>query len=336
MKPKEDPVIDNLNETDAADFPNCVLFGFAVNGSTLLHRHKTFVSNELHDRLKKVPTTDTAFIDITGTCSFTGSKDYNLALGLRRATAVYKECEAAGLMRLPNVQWNDPQTQGYGPAEGMEKHPPRLSAIREAQGAIFRAVDVNIIIRHSKVPPPPSPPRLHFFQMRAIYALSLSPPIPIFPGVSIGADIMMFEIKDLLEGKCATYRYTGFNFTLGIPLDKLEKAVKMGRLTKIVVTAPGVASGAFAGPFNDFTHRRGPRVYKPVNEWYGPANYFSVSFFNASGMPSWINFGGYDSKPPLRHNARIDPFDGGATIGFPQISTGEGGLTLVTGPQTCR
>lgn len=331
-----DDVIDNLNDSDGVDNPNCVLFGFHVNRSNLVGGHRAFLSGPLKDRLRKIPATDTAFVDITGTCSFTGSKAYNMALGLNRATEVYKQCESLGLMKLPNVQWSDPQTHGFDAAETMERHPPRLPAIREKQGAIFRAVDVNIIIRHGKVPPVPVPPRLHFFQMRAIYALSLSPPIPILPGVSIGADLMMFEIKDLLEGKCAVYKYTGFNFTLGIPLDALDKAVKMGRLTKIVLQAPGVASGAFAGPFNDFTHRRGPRVFKPVEQWYGAASYFAMSAFNISGLPSWINFGGFDVKPPLRHNAQIDPFDGGATIGFPQISTGEGSLSLVSGPQVCR
>lgn len=77
---------------------------------------------------------------------------------------------------------------------------------------------------------------------------------------------------------------------------RLEKAVKMGRLTKIVLSLPGVANGAFAGPWNDFTHVRGPRVYKAVDKWRGPANYFSVGAFNAPNLPSWINFGGFDHQ----------------------------------------
>jgi hypothetical protein len=217
----------------------------------------------------------------------------------------------------------------------MERRPPRSPHIREAQGDIFRGVDFDINIRPGKLPIPPKPLVLHFFQMRTIYSVSLAPPIPIVPGISVGADLMMFEIKDLHEQTCAIYRYVGFAFALGIPLDKLEKAVKLGRLTKIVLAIPGVASGAFAGPWNDFTHVRGPRVYKPVDQWWGAANYFSVGAFNAPNLPSWINFGGFDTKPPMRHSVRIDPYDGGATIGFPQISTGEGSLNLVSGPQKC-
>jgi hypothetical protein len=62
-----------------------------------------------------------------------------------------------------------------------------------------------------------------------------------------GADVMVFEIKDPAEIKCAIYRYSGFNFTLGIQLDALDEAVKVGRLTKIVLQAPSVVSGELAG-----------------------------------------------------------------------------------------
>lgn len=325
-----DQVINNLNE----DYPSCLLFGFKVNDDHLGSKQLAFLNNELRTRLKNIPVTSTAFVDITGTCSYTGAKDYNYALGKRRATTVYHKCKDIGLMSFSNVRWNEPQSHGFDDAQRVEPHPPRSREVREKQGDIFRAVDIFIIIRSGITPPSPRPPKLHYFQMRAIYALSLSPPIPILPGISVGADIMMFEIKDIGEMECALYRYRGFNFTLGIPLDKLENAVKIGRLTKIVLQAPGVASGAFAGPWNDFTHRRGPRFYKPVDQWWGAASYFSMSAFNLS-LPGWINFGGFDTVPPLRHNAQIDPFDGGATVGFPQISTGEGELSLVTGAKNC-
>jgi len=325
-------VIDNLDDAVA---PNCSFWGFKVDDATPREDHKAFLNTQVRERLRLIPPNSAAGISITGACSYTGSKAHNEALGLNRAKAIYQHCQTLGLTSLPNVFFEEPRSHGFDAAQHQEPIPPRTPRIREAQGAIFRAVDFDMLIQPGKVKPLPRPVKLHYFQMRTIYAISVSPPIPIIPGVSVGADLMLFEIKDLGEMTCAIYRYTGFAFSVGIPLDKLEKAVKMGRLTKIVVSAPGVASGSFAGPWNDFTHARGPRVYKPVDKWWGAANYFSVSAFNAPNLPSWINFGGYNTQPPPLYSVRIDPYDGGATIGFPQINTGEGQLTLVAGPQKC-
>jgi hypothetical protein len=71
----------------------------------------------------------------------------------------------------------------------------------------------------------------------------------------------------LHEQNCAIYKYVGFAFTVGIPLDK-----------------------------------RGPRMYKAVDKRWGAASYFSVGAFNAPNLPSWISFGGFDTKLPMRHS----------------------------------
>lgn len=324
-----------IDDQEGASSSAC-LFGFKVNDATPLADHKSYLEKEIRARLKQIPQGMTGCVRIAGLCSYTGSQAYNEALGLRRANAIYDHCDKIGLTSMPNTQWYPLETHGFADAARVEPNPPRSRYVREQQGEIFRAVDFDIITRAGKPPAKPRPLVLHYFQMRTIYSVSISPPIPIFPGVSVGGDYMMFEIKDVHEQTCAVYRYEGGLFSVGIPLDKLEGAVKMGRLTKIVLQIPGVASGAFAGPWNDFTHVRGPTVYKPVDKWWGPATYFSVGAFNMQGLPGWINFGGFDTKPPFRHSARIDPYDGGNTVGFPAINTGEGYLTLASAPQKCK
>jgi hypothetical protein len=327
-----DQIINNLDDSIA---PNCMFWGFSTDDAKPGPSHEAFIRGPLLTKLRSIPGTSTAGIAINGTCSFTGSKAHNMALGQRRADAIYTLCQAAGYSALGNVFFDQPASHGFEAAERAAQRPLLPPWVREEQGAIYRAVDFDILIHPGKVKPPPRPIKLHYFQMRTIYAVSLSPPIPIIPGVSVGFDRMHFEIRDLNTWECAIYSYSGFALSLGIPLDKLEKAVQLGRLTKIVLQIPGVASGGFAGPWNDFTHGNGPRFYKDVDKWWGAANYFSVGAFNAQGLPSWINFGGYNTRPPPTWSARIDPYDAGATIGFPQVNSGEGSLTLVAGPQKC-
>ncbi len=328
-----DYVISNFDELPA---PNCLFWGFKTDEAVPLDSHKTFLDQKVRKLLTELPANSSATVTIFGTCSFTGGKEYNEALGLRRAIAIFQICKDLGLTSIKNVLWAPPNTHGYQFAEISEPKPPRLPIVRERQGAIFRAVDFDVLIRPGPTPPPPpSPPKLRYFGIRTIYALSFSPPIPIAPGISIGADSMMFEIKDLVEQTCALYKYRGGNITLGLPLELLQKAATLGRLTKYVLSAPGMVSGAFAGPWNPFTHVRGPRVYKPVEQWWGAASYFQVNAFQISGLPNWMSFGGFDTKPPLRHCVRIDPYDGGVTVGFPQINSGDGYLERVSGPQPC-
>jgi hypothetical protein len=323
-----DQIIDDLNISDGSNFASCTFFGFKVGSSAVGPNQSNFIRQNLRDLLTKLKPGETAAIQVSGLCSFTGSKAANLALGMQRANAVIAIATQAGLTRLPQTVWEAPRSKGFEDAERIEKKPPRDPAIREAHSDIFRAVEVDIrIFTGPKPPQPPRPPKQHHFGIRAIYTAS----IPVTPFIlSPTFDRMMFEISEVESQTKALYEYTSIGITVGTPLGLLEKAAKLGRLTKVVLTAAGFVNVAFAGPVNPFTHRRGPNVFKPVTEWGGAATYFSLGGLTVT-LSSFIAFGGFDVVPPLRHNARVDPFDSGSSIGFPSFNTGEGRFNLVSG-----
>jgi outer membrane protein OmpA-like peptidoglycan-associated protein len=355
---KEDWVIEVFDELDFAR--RAILMNFAVNSAALTDQHKDFLIETFDPFLKGLYGYPADWvIALGGFCSFTGSSAANATLARQRSLAVanflHTACSQAKKFHITTLGY------GYELARAdVTAFMPQKQ--REKAQWNWRAVMPSVYEKKRAVTPPPGKEEFHYW-MRVVNQLSISLPLPGGGGaLQYVLDLStQFEIKDKNK-RAATYRYTGVGVGVGIPFEKLLGLVKWlakfprfagvaatllkeiplasktpEKAATIITTLSDMLSGVvFKGPWNYFTHRRGPYFERPVDQWDGEAN-LSGYFVPFATSYSFVNFGGFEAFPEIGragHPGHIDPFDGGDTIGLPEASSTKGLFQLISGPYT--